>query len=135
MVPVTAHARAGRRASVTGHAMLPYRHHDVLRPATAADAFVAALALHRSVLAAVREWHAAQPAGEEHRRGDGEPAADWMDVVAERALGLDDVLRVDDAALVRSRLGASGRQNPPDLLGRLAGEVRAPAAVGGDESV
>src|SRR5204862_5560402 len=128
MVPVTAQASAGRRAAVTGYATLPHRHQHVLSVAAAAGAFVAALALQRSVLAAVRERHAAQPADEEHRRRDGEPAADGMDFVAERALGLDDVLRVDDAALVRGGLGASGRQNPPDLFGRFAGEVRAAAA-------
>src|SRR5207248_3276487 len=80
---------------------------------------VAFLAVDRGVLAAVLERHAIQPLPEQQRRRDGQAVVrQRTGVVALCALGLDDVLGVDDAALVGGGLRSFRGEDAANLVGR-----------------
>src|SRR5476651_1530102 len=102
MVLVTGDARRSRSArggGVTAHAVVAPGHEDVGGCRTAPRRTVACFAVDVAVRA-VCELRVLQPADADHRLCRGELAVHTSQLVAERALGLDDLFRVENRALV-----------------------------------
>src|SRR4051794_35546863 len=120
MILVTRQARAGRFAlarRVARRAVLDVGHQYVRSPRALPRAGVARLA--GAVRLAVREAGVLDPARAQHGARGHEPSLDRRQLVAGRALRLDDVLRADDGALPRRARHRPRREDAPHFLGVL----------------
>src|SRR5688500_20234605 len=93
----TGRRRLGIRSAsgVAFRAVLASGHQDLSSLHARSRAIVALLA-GRHVVSAVRELRARKPLAPDDRRNGGEPSLTPHDLVAERALFLEDLIRVQD---------------------------------------